>query len=96
MQLVYFDPKQSRPYVYINFYQVRIINIKLWILEQLGKPPREQCCKDAGVSQECLVLCRKDPNVGAPGSSDDFPNDTPCEKHKTAINKCAKEGGIWF
>ena len=60
--------------------------------EFVGKPPREQCCEDEGVSQECLVLCRKDPDIVGSGSSDSFPSDTPCEKHKSAINKCSKAG----
>ena len=56
---------------------------------------QEQCCMDNHVSQECLVLCRQDPNYADYSSDDDamFPNDTPCEKHKPAINYCANETG---
>ena len=66
--------------------------------KSLEKPQmdQEQCCMDNHVSQECLVLCRQDPNY-ADYSSDDtmFPNDTPCEKHKSAINRCWANRGTY-
>ena len=51
---------------------------------------------DNHVSQECLVLCRQDPNYADYSSDGDnrFPNDTPCEKHKSAINRCWANRGI--
>ena len=58
---------------------------------------QEQCCMDNHVSQECLVLCRQDPNYADYSSDGDnrFPNDTPCEKHKSAINRCWEYRGIY-
>ena len=38
-----------------------------------------------------MVLCRKDENYDY---AERFPNDTPCEKHKEAINFCKRAEGI--
>ena len=57
---------------------------------------QEQCCTRKGVSEECLVLCRKDPNYEDSPNYDDtkFPSDTPCEKHKSGILECWVVQGI--
>ena len=57
---------------------------------------QEQCCISKGVSEECLVLCRKDPNYDDSPNYDDtkFPDDTPCEKHKSSILECWRVQGI--
>ena len=71
----------------------------LWVRFESLDPPlssQEQCCIIKGVSEECLVLCRKDPNYEDSPNYDDteFPNDTPCEKHKSAILECWRMQGI--
>ena len=65
-------------------------------LEYTDKNTRKECCKQLGVSDACLVLCTKDEDaVSVRLLHHDFPNDTPCEKHKNAINKCWKPEGIF-
>ena len=71
----------------------------IWVRFESLDPPlssQEQCCIIKGVSEECLVLCRKDPNYEDSPNYDDteFPNDTPCEKHKSAILECWRMQGI--
>ena len=71
----------------------------IWVRFESLDPPlssQEQCCISKGVSEECLVLCRKDPNYEDSPNYDDtkFPEDTPCEKHKSAISECWRVQGI--
>ena len=76
----------------------KILDILGAHFESLDPPlsSQEQCCISKGVSEECLVLCRKDPNYEDSPNYDDtkFPNDTPCEKHKSGILECWRVQGI--
>ena len=76
----------------------KILDISGARFESLDLPLsiQEQCCISKGVSEECLVLCRKDPNYDDSPNYDDtkFPNDTPCEKDKGGILECWGVQGI--
>ena len=83
----------------IKMSRFKILYISRVRFESLDPPlsSQEQCCIGKGVSEECLVLCRKDPNYEYDSNDDDtrFPNDTPCEKHKPTIHKCWKDAGTF-